>query len=175
MPDESSTSADLYVLRLGRYQLKLGLRTGIALVLAAAIIVLGILVSPGNLLAGVLTGISGLLGAVLGVLVDIRPVAASHGAEALGAVRKLQTTALAVEDVQTTLQQVASLPKNVRIDVAIASAQNDLERVRLDLFESMGEWEQISPGTGEAARQVRLAGSEMLKRMTEEQGSGGLE
>lgn len=160
---------DRNIIRLGSYQVKLGLRTLVALVLAGAIVWMGFVVSPENPTAGVVTGVSGVLGAVLGVLVDVRPVPFSYRAEAVGAVRKLHSTTQSVEDIQTALNQVSEFSKNLRVNVGIANAQADLERIRNDLFESMGEWEQVSPGAAEAVRQVRSAGSDMLRQMTDQQ------
>jgi hypothetical protein len=164
-----SEETDRHVLRLGNYQLKLGSRTGFAAMLAVLLIVMGFVVSPHNPGAGIITGVSGVIGSVLGVLLDIKPVPVSHRAEAVGAVRKLNEVVRAVEDVQTTLQQLTGVPMSVRVSVGMANAQDDLERVRSDLYESMGEWEQISPGAGQAVQDVRSAGSNMLNKMTAKQ------
>lgn len=159
------------MVRVRGYELKLGRRTGLAAALALALVAMGLILSPNNLTAGVITGVSGVVGAFLGVLIDVKPVARSNRAEAAGAVRKLNETVRAVEDVQTTLQQLAELQMNVRVSLGIVSAQSDLEGVRTALYESMGEWELVSPGAGDAVKRTRSAGSDMLRKMTEEQGN----
>jgi hypothetical protein len=155
-------------LRFGNTEIVFGPKVWWALLLAVVLIIVGIAVSPKNPTAGALVGVAGILGAVLGSLLQATPIPRDYTAEATSAVRGLLAVAQTIENTQILTTQLAQVKANPRVILGLVSIQDELGRLRQSVYVSMGEWDAVSPGTLDAVERLQHAGSTALARLSRE-------
>lgn len=156
------------VLRFRRSQLEIGPKVWWAVALAAALIIGGIAYTPTNPIAGAAIGVAGVVGAILGSLLQATPIPRDYTPEAISAVRGLLTVAQTIEDTQTLATQLARQKTNGLVQVGLVTVQDELVKLRIAVYEAMGEWDAVSPGAVAAVERLQHAGSAALARLSRE-------
>ncbi|WP_146244035.1 hypothetical protein [Curtobacterium sp. MCBD17_013] len=156
--------------RVGNHELHFGVRFWVALFLAIGLVAIGMYTSPRNLTAGVLVGVAGVIGALLGVLLDITPVSTDRSVEARSAIRALHRLSQDIESIQARVTLIAAERLTQRAAIPIALVSEDLEGVRTGLYSAIVEWDRIAPGSSNVIEEIRTAGSELLAKLSKEDG-----
>ncbi|MDR0625813.1 MAG: hypothetical protein LBG11_00915 [Bifidobacteriaceae bacterium] len=151
-------------LRVGDHQIVLGPRLWAAAALAGAIIALGVVADgPG----GWVVGFAGVLGAILGALLQISPVPRDWKAHANGAVGRLVNIAHDVENAQVQATQLAgAVHDTVRTRVGLVDVQDRLVTVHRNLFTAVADWEAVSPGAIDEVERSQTVGRQALERLS---------
>lgn len=155
-------------LRFHRSQFVFGPKFKWAAGLAVVLIAVGIAVSPTNPIAGASVGLAGVLGAVLGSLLQTTPIPRDYTAEATSAVRGLLAVAERIEDTQILATQLAQVRTTTRVQVGLVTVQDELGRLRESVYVAMGEWDTVSPGALDAVERLQQSGSAALARLSRE-------
>lgn len=147
------------VVRFAKVELVLGPKVWIGCGVAAAIVVLGVLVTPSNGWAGVGIGVAAILGTVLGALFQTTPRSPDHSAKGTSAVRGLLNITEDIENAKVLVTQLISVtPKNVRLSLGLLDVQDRLEEVRVQMYSSMAEWDAVAPGSTQEIGRLRGQG-----------------
>lgn len=162
-------ASDRPVLRFVHSQLILGPKFWWAIGLGALILVVGIAATPTNGWAGLAIGVGGIVGAILGSLLQTTPVPRDFTAEGAAAVRGLLTVARDIENAQQIVTQLAQIDgAEERVKLGLVDVQNRLLVVRTTVYTSMSEWETVAPGALDEIERLREAGRNALQRLSEE-------
>lgn len=153
------------VVKIGNSEFRIGPKWIVAALIAGAIVWLGVWVSPTNGWAGVGIATSGILGAVLGLLIQPDRLPPDRSLEARSAVRGLLDNADSVENVARLTTQLASGTTDERVAVGLVTAQDDLIAIREKMFLSMAEWDTISPGATDEVKRLQDAGAQAFNRL----------
>lgn len=159
---------EFWKLDFKRSQLVLGPKTWAAGVLGLLSVVLYVITSPSNPVSGLLIGLAGVIGVVLGVLLQPTPKPVpppDYSTQAAAAVRGLADIADAIADAQVLAASAAD-GSPLQRGLVLSNVQADLDSVRVGLYRSMGEWDLVSPGAVDAAVHFREAGSVALNRLS---------
>jgi hypothetical protein len=156
-------------------ELVLGPKVWVGCLIAAALIGLGIWVTPTNGWAGVGIGVAGVLGATLGALFQTTPHERDFTANGASAVRGLLVIAEDVQNAQLLATQLAQAanPKNGRVSLGLIDVQDRLQAVRVSLYTSMAEWNSVAPGSLDEVNRLRDEGQKafvLLAKQVEENG-----
>lgn len=165
------------VLRFWRSELVIGAKFWWACAFGVAIVVLGLWVSPENGWAGLGIGVAGVLGALLGTLLQTTPRERDFTANGASAVRGLLVIAEDVENAQvlaTQLSQAVS-PRNGRVSLGLVDVQERLRAVRAALYTAMAEWDSVAPGSLDEVNRLRSEGQRafaLLAKQVEDDDGG---
>lgn len=165
MTDTAKAARRGIVISIRDAEYRVGPKWILAILIAAGIVALGVWVSPANGWAGVGIGASGILGAILGILIQPDKLPPDLSREAASAVRGLLDTADAVDGVARLTTQLSSATSDERVAIGLITVQDNLEAIRLKMFLSMAEWNAVAPdATGEVKR-LEDAGQEAFNRL----------
>lgn len=157
------------VLRFRRSELVIGPKVWLALATAAVIIVIGALATPSNVWAGAGIGVGGVLGALLGILIQFSPREKDLSATGASAVRGLLGIAEDVENAQIVATQLSrASSENERVMVGLVNVQDRLAQVRVDLYRAMAEWDAVIPGSMNEVQRLRDEGRRALELFAKE-------
>ncbi|MBF4604702.1 hypothetical protein [Curtobacterium sp. VKM Ac-2884] len=161
------------VVRFRRSDLVIGPKFWWGCVVGAVLIILGVLVTPSNGWAGAGIGVAGILGATLGTLFQPAPRERDLTPNGTSAVRGLVHIAQDVENTKVLVRQLSeAAPKNVRLTVGLADAQDRLEAVLAAMYGAMAEWDTVAPGSLDEVSRLQDEGRrafEMLAKEAERQ------
>ncbi|UAJ81240.1 hypothetical protein IT072_09805 [Leifsonia sp. ZF2019] len=167
MTVDSTEERSAPTLRFRKSELKLDFKFWLAVVFIVVIVVVSVLISLHQPWVGLGTGACGVLGALLGVLLQATPLPVDYTTNGASAVRGLLGAAQDLENVrvQTTslVSEVESDPN--RVKVGLVDTQNRLEEVISSLYVSMAEWDNIAPGALAEVDKLNNAGRDALKML----------
>ena len=152
---------------LGRFEIVLGPKVWIALVLAIVIIVIGIVTTPKNVVAGILIAVSGILGTTIGTLLQPEPTPVDNGPRVAGALRGLATMSDSTRDTSDVVDRLVQTADPKTQD-GLLTVQSRLILTLKEIELSMLDWEALQPGALDTLATDRRRGREALDRMSRE-------
>lgn len=163
------------VLQFHNSKLVIGAKFWWACGIGAVIIVVGVCVTPQNGWAGLGIGLAGVLGAVLGALLQATPKDQDFTTNGASAVRGLLVIAEDLENARILATQLvnAASPQDERISLGLMNVQDRLLEIRPALYMAMAEWDSVAPGSLDEVNRLQDEGKRafaMLAKQVEENG-----
>lgn len=163
-PSEDPPKASQYV-EFSNSRFYLGKKFLFALLLIAITIAVSAFSDSNQISGRILTAITGILGILIGLLLQPSPKPEDHKPRARAAINSLKSSIDLIIDVIRIAGQIGQVDDIERVRIGLATMEQDLNRSSDQIIISMAEWDHVAPGAVQEFKESQERGHQILMEL----------